>query len=1107
VKREDQGIRLSASDLMRFMSCAYASFLDLERLHGRGPEPAGDSEEAALLQKHGDAHEAAHLAELRVKGGVVEIDKEQPFERAARATRDALASGAPVIFQGALEGGPGALSWGGWSDFLERVDVPSDLGPFSYEVADTKLKRKPDPRHLLQLVLYSDLLAPLQGRPPGHAHVLLGNGTRFSFRLAEYADYARGARSRLERFVTDPWPTRPVPCATCDLCRWRAHCGSVWEGGDSLYRVAGISRPQVARLEAAGVTTMAALADLEGRVPRLADPTLERLRLQARLQTDRATKGPHHVLRPAVAGKGYDLLWRPDPGDLFYDIEGDPHYAEGGTDGLEYLHGIWDGERFTALWAHDHAAEREALIRLLDIFDSRLTAHPGAHVYHYAAYEITALRKLCTRHGHGEAMLDRWLRERRFCDLYAVVRGGVAASEKSYSIKDMEALYGFRREGEVTTAGGSVVAYEAWRENRDDAILAEIEAYNRLDCVSTKDLRDWLIAHRPAAPWPEAAPNEDDRDDARDAEAEALRLRLGAADLPADRGALLFDLARFHERERKPAAWAVFDAAGKPSEDLCEDMDCLGGLAAIGPVEPERRSVKRSYTYPPQETKLRTGKDAGIQVGEKIVPVTILALDRRKRIVTVKLGPKWGATLPERLDLLPTFAIDAGSIPAAILAVVEDQLGPRRNRAADDLLSRRPPRFVGAPPLPVPDSADPLAALISATEAMDSTVLPVQGPPGTGKTWVTARAILNLVRQGRRVGVASNSHEAIRTVLMGCVDALEDRDLPFEAVDAALAHKGKREDEPFEAPYDRIHLARDNGDPALMAADVVGGTAWLFSQPELAGRFDYLFVDEAGQVSLANLVAMSNAARNLVLVGDPNQLPQVIQGAHPHPANLSCLDWILGGDTTIAPERGLFLPVTRRMHPELCHYISEQFYEGRLVAHPGTARQRVAAARLPEAGAFLVPVSHEGRAQECPEEIEAIRAIVERLTAGTWTDRDGTTRPMRLSDIIVVAPYNVQVGALQDALPGLRVGTVDKFQGQEAPVALVSMTASSAEESPRGLDFLLARERLNVAISRGKALSLVFAAPRLAETPCATVGQMRLVNALCALPRWLPEAT
>ena len=344
--------------------------------------------------------------------------------------------------------------------------------------------------------------------------------------------------------------------------------------------------------------------------------------------------------------------------------------------------------------------------------------------------------------------------------------------------------------------------------------------------------------------------------------------------------------------------------------------------------------------------------------------------------------------------------------------------------------------------------------------------------------------------------------EGPATIFQG---TLEDADLNFAVEDVSIARKGSRGEAPMAPPYDQIHAANNNNDPALTDADVVGGTAWLFSRPELADTFDYLFVDEAGQVSLANLIAMTNAARNIVLVGDPNQLPQVIQGAHPPPADQSCLDWMLGDATTVSGDRGRFLPVTRRMHPDLCAYISGQFYEGRLTAHDSTAKQAIEAGGLPRAGAFLVPVDHEGRAQECPEEIDAIRRTVDTLTSGAWTNRDGITRPLEASDIIVVAPYNVQINALSDALPGIRVGTVDKLQGQEAPVALISMTASTAEETSRGLNFLLSRLRLNVAISRGKALSLVFASPRLCETPCATVEQMRLVNALCALPEWTME--
>lgn len=1081
-------ILFSATDLMRFMGCAHATTLDLMRMRGEGPEPGEDTEDAALLQKQGDAHEAGHLQKLKFAGKTVLEIPRGDLVADAKATQAALAQGAEVVFQGAFLSG----TWGGWSDFLERVERPSALGPFSYEVADTKLKRRPHPKHVLQLVLYSDLLTEVQGFAPEFAHVELGTGERATLRLADYAHYARAARARLEAFVADPLPTRPVPCADCGLCRWAAHCESVWQAEDSLFNVANISRGQVKKLEAAGITTMAALADLNRSVRGMAEGTRARMVTQARLQHARKTGAPSFELRALEPGKGFDLLPEPQPGDLFYDIEGDPHY-EGG---LEYLHGVWCDGQFRAFWAHDHAAESKALEELLAFFRARLQAFPNARIYHYAAYEITALRRLTTKYGIGEAFLDRLLRERRFVDLFAVVRGGLIGSERNYSIKSMEAFYGRVREGEVKTAGGSVVAYERWRETQDQQILDEIEDYNRIDCISTEELRGWLVGIRPAGPWPTLAPDAGPKEAEEDADAQALRVTLAASDLPEDRQALLFNLGLFHKREAKPAQWAVFDSASKEEDDLLDDLDALAGLEAIGPIEPVKRSFARSYRFPLQETKLRPGKGATVPVFDgPPISVSITDMDRKARQVTVKAGPGKDHLLCDRVNLHPDWPLDPKPIPGALRDVIADQCGPSAYRAVDDLLSRAAPRLKTGPLKPV---ADPVSGTIAAVGAMDETVLPIQGPPGTGKTYVTARAILSLVRKGARVGVTSNSHEAIRNVLMGCLSALEDDDLP---ITLDLVHKTGDDDDGY--PDDcRVRRTTSN-DEAAGGQHVVGATAWFFSRDENVQAFDWLFVDEAGQVGLANMVAMGRAARNIVLVGDPRQLPQVIQGAHPEPANLSCLDWMLGDHATVPPDRGIFLPVSRRMHPEVCRFISDQVYEGRLNSHPDTARQAVRGTRFPEAGAFWVPVPHEGNAQIAAEEVEAIRAAVADLLKGTWTDRDGTTRPMRASDIIVVAPYNAQVNALRDALPdAIRVGTVDKFQGQEAPVCLVSMTASSAEETSRGMEFLFSLNRINVAVSRAKGLALVFGAPRLREAKCDTVEQMQLVNMICGLNIW-----
>ena len=1091
LREHDGVILLSASDLMKFTSCRHATVLDIQYMNGDGPQPREASEDAALLQKHGDLHEAQYLEELKRSGkSVIEIQA-APLREASRHTAEILAQGADIVFQGAFLRG----NWGGWSDFLVKVDKPSNLGDFSYEVIDTKLKRRPDPKHVLQLVLYSDLLAEIQGVAPEHAYLQLGDGSRATLRLEDYRYYARDVRKRLEAFVDAPEQTRPVPCSHCDLCRWGDHCASVWKAEDSLFNVASISRAQVKKFEAAGVTTMAQLAEFEGAVKGITDNVTEKLRTQALLQHRRKTGEPSYYLRAAEPGRGFDLLPEPQEGDLFYDIEGDPHY----DGGLEYLHGVWFDGTFRAFWAHDHVAEAEALSQLFEFFRERLARYPKARIYHYAPYEITALRRLTIKYAIGEAFLDRLMRERRFVDLFAVVRGGVIASEPNYSIKSMEAFYGLAREGEVTTAGGSVVAYEEWLETKDQALLDEIEEYNKIDCISTQQLRDWLVSIRPNNPWPTFPQNEEEKEQIEDAEVSALRAKLRASVLAPKRQDALFNLGLFHNREAKPAQWAVFESAAKDEDELIDDLGALAGLSAVGPVTAIKRSLGRRYRFPPQETKLRKGKSATVPViyGPP-KSLSIEDLDLRKNEIVLKIGSAQRSLLADQLSLHPDWPIRTTAIEAAITEVIQDQCGARKYLAVDHLLSRRPPKLKGGNGRVV-DGDDYVQGTIDAVRAMDHTVLPIQGPPGTGKTYVSARAIMTLVKDGARVGVTSNSHEAIRNVLLGCLSAHEQGD-----PSVSIIHKISGADDGYD---DDCPIVRTTSNKvAAEGGDIVGGTAWFFSRQENAQAFDWLFVDEAGQVGLANMVAIGRAAKNIVLVGDPQQLPQVIQGSHPEPANLSCLQWVLGDDATIAPDRGIFLGTTRRMHPKLCDYISNRVYQGRLESHSDTRAQKVLATPYPEVGAHWVPVCHDANTQIAHEEVSAIVEACNKLVEGKWADKDGSVRSVSNSDIIVVAPYNAQVNALRERLPdGIRVGTVDKFQGQEAPICLVSMTASSADDTPRGIDFLFSLNRINVAVSRAKALALVFGNSALRKAKCDTVEQMKMVNTLCALPEWVTE--
>jgi predicted RecB family nuclease len=1104
---EGRDVLLSASDLMRFMSCKHATALDLRYARGEPLEPADDTEDAKILQKQGDEHESRYLAKLKAEGhSVIEFGRDVGLAAAAQATRAALSQGPDVLFQGAFFASP----WGGWSDFLIRVERPSALGGFSYEVVDTKLKRKPDPKHILQLVLYSDLLAKVQGCEPERAHIELGNGERFSFRLPEYSAYARHARSRLEDFVAAPPATSPDPVKMCGLCRWRNDCQGQWEAADSLSLVAGISRSQRSKLIAAGTSTMTELGQRTQRVPKLAETTLQRLTIQARLQTARRAGGPPSFeLKPLDPIRGLALLPAPDAGDVFYDIEGDPFY----DGGLEYLHGVWlenDGIGvFQDYWAHDRAEEGEALRQLMAFFADRLRRFPNAHVYHYAAYEVSALRRLTSSHGIGEALLDQMLRENRFVDLYSVVSGALITSEPAYSLKNLEVFYMEARTGDVKTAGGSVVAYENWRETKELKLLEEIRDYNKIDCISTQKLRDWLVSSvRPVdMPWrPIGAKNGAGNFNLHSvneeqAAADALREKLNAVrDRHGDRVAdLLFDLVHFHDRERKPTWWSIFDKIGKEAEDLIEDLECLGGLVAKSRSVDAGRSWERVYEYPEQETKLESG---GCHVDTNGLPasVTLMEIDRTRRTAKVKFPKARFDAAPDLTSVLPGGPLNTDSIEAAIERAVDSIVrGDGRYPAIVDFVSKSNPRFLGrGRQLTVINPLSELVPeIVSAVAELDRSVLPIQGPPGTGKTYVSSCAILDLVKQGKRVAVASNSHKAVDNLLCAALDRAREAGMPI-----SVAKKGG---DPIANPYGgRIHQTERNDDAQLFTASVVGGTAWLFSRDDFDASFDYLFVDEAGQVSVANIVALATSAKNIVLVGDPMQLSQPIQGAHPGESGLSALEYLLAGHNTVPADRGIFLPISRRMHPDVCRFISDIVYEGRLTSDKGAARQTIVGEGSSLlSGARLVEVSHSGNSQSSMEEVTAIRDEINRLIGRRFRDRDGNERLLKLSDILIVAPFNLQVNALKVGLPsGARVGTVDKFQGQEAPVCIVSMTSSSAHEIPRGVGFLFSLNRINVAISRAQVLSLVFASPDLLEVPCSSVEEMRLVNSLCALKEY-----
>ena len=1152
----------AATDLVGYLACEHLTQLERAALAGLTKRPERNDPELDIIRKRGFEHERRFLADLRSEGrSVVEIDLDGSIEdrgdqlrAAAAATIEAMAQGPDVIFQATFFDG----SWRGHADFLLRVDAPdrpSRWGPYHYEVADTKLARHVKASAVLQICSYVEMLTPIQGVAPDWMHVALGGSGHAVERLRvdDFMAYYRTAKARFLDALADQstiaYPsttTYPEPVDHCDVCRWAIECAPRRRADDHLSLVAGISGRQRRLLADRGVATLDALGRLElPLVPRLegtSEQALLRVREQARIQLEgRAEQRPKYELLLPPPGddldaeRGLATLPEPSTGDLFFDIEGDPYAFE---DGLDYLFGVLETDgTFHAFWSREEdgsvslAAEKRAFEQFMDFVIDRLERDPSLHVYHYAPYEPTALKRLMGRYGTREAEVDRLLRGGVLIDLLRAVRQGLRASVESYSIKKMEQFYGFEREIDLRDAGSSIVAFEQWLELGEgdrpaSEHLERIERYNLDDVVSNARLRDWLEGRRTELatatglevprplPRAEAVPEEITAAEAR-VQALADRLTDGIPDDRLDREPpdqarwLLAHLLGWHRREDKSMWWEFHRWMDLTPAELVDEDGPIGLLEPVGPVgPPEKGKQVWRYRFPVQDYDIGRGevydprfkqeRPADSPFSWKAADV--VALDDAAR--TVDLRGSADAPLPHPEAIVPLAWVRTTGHQEALVTLGEwvvehgiDAEGPYR--AIRDLLLGRPPRTgMGAGESLRREGETDLAAARRLALSLDRTVLPIQGPPGSGKTYSGARMICALLAAGRRVGITATSHKVIGNLLTAVYKAADEAGTDVRAV-----QRGEPEqildDERVIRGKNPAHVRTllDGGQ-----ANLAAGTTWLWVAGSMAGSVDVLFIDEAGQISLANVVAGAAAADSFVLLGDPQQLDQPLRGSHPPGVDRSALAHVLDGRATIAADRGLFLETTWRLHPALCRFTSEVFYDDRLESEGHLGIQTLDAPEPARGvGPRLVGVPTEGFDNESPVEAEAVAELAGAIAAGgRWVDQDGVERPVGWKDILIVAPYNAQVGAIKRLLPAeARVGTVDKFQGQEAPISLYSMTTSTPENAPRGMDFLYSRNRLNVATSRARCIAVVVASPALLRVRARTPAQMRLANALC----------
>jgi uncharacterized protein len=1153
----------SASDLVGFLACEYLTALERAALRGLVKRPYFKDPVLDVLHKRGVEHEKRYLDALTSDSRTVQQiepdgygeDAGERLRAAARATIEAMAEGADVIYQATFFDG----AWRGHADFLNRVDSPdrpSRFGPFHYEVTDTKLARQVKSGAVLQLCSYVDQLTGLQGAAPDRMHVALGGSSRAleTLRVDDYMAYYRAVKGRFAVAVGPgaaepafPPPSGyPEPVAHCDVCRWRAECEARRSKDDHLSLVAGISSRQRTALTARGVTTLAAL----GRLALPADPPIEgigrdallRVREQARVQLEgRLEEHLKYELivapgEPITPDLGLGALPEPSPHDLFLDLEGDPYALL--DESLDYLFGVLDGEgTYTAFWSTDDrgdvslAGERRAFERCMDFLTEHLERNPHLHVFHFGAYERTALGRLMGRHATREDEVDRLLRGKVLVDLHRVVRQSLRASVESYSLKRLEPLYDFTRDIDLRDAGSSIAAFEQWlqlgegeRPSADH--LQRIERYNRDDVASTARLRDWLESLRPEAmqatgyPVPRPGPAEPDPPEELGAElAEVARLAegltAGVPDDPAERTPeqqarwLLAQLLSWHRREEKCFWWSYYHLKNDLTDaERIEADEPLAGLEYVGVAGTVARSVLHRYHFPLQDHGVQEG--GGVRdpaTGKR--PGEVYAIDGIGHTVDLKRGST--SQVPHPTALIPFEHYDTAEqrqalrrIAASVLEHGVDSDGPYR--AARDLLLRRPPHSGQAPGALLHRAGEHATdAARRIVLALDRSTLAIQGPPGSGKTYIGARMILDLVRAGKKVGVAANSHKVVANLLKALCEA---------AVEIGLTpHIVQKCEEDERCDHDMVARAEKNEEVIAALRDgtaqVAAGTAWLWSRADMASSVDVLFVDEAGQMSLANALAVSQGARSLVLLGDPQQLDQPRKGSHPPGAERSALAHLLGDAATMPPELGLFFETTWRLHPDVCRFTSQVFYDSLLEPEEHLSQQDLrVAGPLNGTGVRFIPVTHAGNDVESPAEADAVASLARSLVEGgaVWVDAEGDQHQLGWRDVVIVAPYNAQVAAIEARLPpGARVGTVDKFQGQEAPISIYSMASSTAEDAPRGMGFLYSGNRLNVATSRARCVAVIVASPALLRVRAGTPTQMKLANALCRFVEMTPQ--
>ena len=1052
-----------------------------------------------IIASKGIDHESSIIQEYKNLGLSVGLIVGKERKGILDETLAFMHQGIDVIYQGALAN----KTFFGRPDFLIKKEGLSNLGEYTYEIVDAKLSKSIKSEHILQLCCYADMLRDHLGSYPECASIITGDHLKHKINLNEFSEYYKFIKDSFLKFNARECIEPPNPAEYSSWGKFTEHALLKLKEDDSLNQISDIRASQIAKFNSVGIKSVSDLLSDSAQKPKKIDQkTFDRIRLQARLQIESRKKDTlqFELINNNDRGLGLFLLPKKSKLDVYFDLESNPLYSD------FVLHYLWgaafeeDENKFRCWWAHDKTEMQSAFCKFIDWVYERWMSDKTMHIYHYGHFEISTLKSLMGSFGLNETKIDNLLRNGVFVDLYKIIRQSLCIGAEGYGLKALEPIFRNVRLNEVKSGQDSTVQYEAWMSNpdgfdhADSKILSEIWKYNKEDCESLIQLADWLrniqITQKIE---PHEALRDDLSDEKNDIEKILSELLNECSDkISKNRGDLLANLSLYHKRENKPVFWRLFDRLSSTDEELEDDLDSFGSLTATGKIiDITSRSRGFEYTFNPnQDTKLKQGDQARVAQDENLT-VTIHRLD----IETSSCILKSTATeLPNFLSLVPFKVVNPGVIEDSIRSIAKNYLQKGIiSPCLDNFLSKSSPRLKISGPEDLSQwGQDTVEAATNIATNLDEGYLCIQGPPGTGKSFTGSKVIASLVQQGYCVGIASNSHKAIDNLLENVVEDLDDQSINGDIC------RINREDDDFYNSSPRIHRVNSASEVNLANKyEIYGGTAWCFSNPTFDNVLDYLFIDEAGQVSLANVVGMSASTRNLILMGDQMQLSQPTLGTHPGESGTSSLEYLLGKNKTIDQSKGLLLPLSFRLHPKICNFVSQNVYEGRISAIEKNKSRfiepRSKSKYLEASGIKYIEVEHFGNEQSSIEEINTIKEIIDEARKSRKKGFDNDK--INDSDILIISPYNHQTRLLQDELgPSFQIGTVDKFQGRQAPIVIVSMASSDVDSSPRGAEFLFDINRLNVAVTRAQCLAIVVASKNLLNLRYLQPNNMRLHN-------------